>query len=341
MKRKDTDDVAGHGYYGHNTAPKSVSCDVGPVVAHDNPGPALVGFTASRRLEVDQTYLTAMHRRARRQPWLPTTPDRPTTPIHPKPTRNPVRDRRDEAGGSPAGGPRNVTGDLRCGRTRQGWLRLPPAGSHLVSYCDATQVALATARQPNVPKSDPLAKTNDLGHVLPTSRPAYRDRVADWTGVGRNTADLYLGMAVHELHGVSPSYEALCRAVAGSQPTCALLDKLPQAKRQPNLLLGAVRFLAGPVDDPVAFLNFVTARWGAVADTMMAHRTQTNEPGRCATLLPLLARVEGGARSLHPDCLQVTEPKAATREPSSAGDRYVWPSVVQAVGRASRGVGEL
>ena len=163
----------------------------------------------------------------------------------------------------------------------------------------------------SVPIADPLAKTNDLGHVLPTSRPAYRDRVADWTGVERNTADLYLGMAVHELHGVSPSYEALCRAVAGSQPTCALLDNLPQAKRQPNLLLGAVRFLAGPVDDPASFLNFVTARWGAVADTMMAHRTQTNEPGRCATLLPLLvslpqplALVEVGASAglcLYPD----------------------------------------
>jgi hypothetical protein len=94
--------------------------------------------------------------------------------------------------------------------------------------------------------------------------------------VGRNTAELYLGMAVHELHGVSPSYEALCRAVAASEPICALLDRLPEAKRQPNLLLGAVRFLGGPVDDPASFLTFVTARWGAVADTMMAHRTQTN-----------------------------------------------------------------
>jgi hypothetical protein len=152
---------------------------------------------------------------------------------------------------------------------------------------------------------------NDLGHVLPVSRPAYRDRVADWTGEGRNTAELYLGMAVHELHGVSPSYEALCRAVAGSEPVCALLDRLPRTKRQPNLLLGAVRFLGGPVDDPASFLKFITERWGAVADTMMARRTQTNEPGRCSTLLPLLASlpqplalVEVGASAglcLYPD----------------------------------------
>lgn len=115
--------------------------------------------------------------------------------------------------------------------------------------------------------------------------------VADWTGLGHSTAELYLAMAAHELHGVSPSYERLCRAVAGSDATCAPLGRLPMGKRQPNLLLGAVRFLGGPVDDPALFLDFVTARWDEVADTMMTHRTQTNEPGRCATVLPLLARL--------------------------------------------------
>jgi hypothetical protein len=96
-------------------------------------------------------------------------------------------------------------------------------------------------------------------------------------------------MAEHELHGVSPSYEALCQAVAGSEAVRGLLDRLPRGKRRPNLLLAGVRFLGGPVDDPAAFLDFVTARWDAVAATMMTHSTQTNEPGRCATLLPVLA----------------------------------------------------
>src|SRR5674476_129575 len=118
-------------------------------------------------------------------------------------------------------------------------------------------------------------------------------------------------MAAHELAGVLPLYEALCQAVAGSEAVCVLLDRLPLGKRQPNLLLGAVRFLGGKVDDPARFLDFVTAHWDAVADTMMSHRTQTNEPGRCATLLPLLASlpqplalVEVGASAglcLYPD----------------------------------------
>ena len=106
-------------------------------------------------------------------------------------------------------------------------------------------------------------------------------------------------------------YEALCQAVAGSEAVYVLLDRLPLGKRQPNLLLGAVRFLGGKVNDPARFLDFVTAHWDAVADTMMSHRTQTNEPGRCATLLPLLASlpqplalVEVGASAglcLYPD----------------------------------------
>jgi len=135
--------------------------------------------------------------------------------------------------------------------------------------------------------------------------------VGDWTGAGRTTGELYLQMAEQELHGVSPSYERLCLAVAGSEPVCALLDRMPQAKRQPNLLLGAVRFLGGPVDDPASFLSFVTERWRAVAETMMTRSTQTNETGRCATLLPLLAAlpqplalVEVGASAglcLYPD----------------------------------------
>jgi hypothetical protein len=135
--------------------------------------------------------------------------------------------------------------------------------------------------------------------------------VTDWTGAGRTTADLYLRMAEHELHGVSPSHEALCRGVAGSEAVCALLDRLPQGKRQPNLLLAAVRFLGGPVGEPATFLNFVAAQWERVAGTMATHLTQTNEPGRCASFVPLLASlpqplalVEVGASAglcLYPD----------------------------------------
>jgi hypothetical protein len=50
-----------------------------------------------------------------------------------------------------------------------------------------------------------------------------------------------------------------------------------------------VRLLGGPVDDPAAFHDFVVANWPAVAAQLRARATQTNEAGRCAVLLPVLA----------------------------------------------------
>jgi hypothetical protein len=68
-----------------------------------------------------------------------------------------------------------------------------------------------------------------------------------------------------------------------------LLAGLPAAKRQPNLLFGVVRLLGGSVDDPTAFHDYTVANWPAIDAEMRARATQTNEPGRCAVLLPVLA----------------------------------------------------
>lgn len=69
----------------------------------------------------------------------------------------------------------------------------------------------------------------------------------------------------------------------------ALLAALPPMKRQPNLLFGVVRFLGGPVDDPAAFHEYTVANWPAIEAEMRVRATQTNEAGRCAVLLPVLA----------------------------------------------------
>jgi hypothetical protein len=104
-----------------------------------------------------------------------------------------------------------------------------------------------------------------------------------------STAEWYTDFANREAHGVSPAYERLGHAVAGDDDVVALLDTLPRAKRQPQLLFGAVRLLGGPVDDRSAFLEFTRAHWPAIAAEMCARATQTNEAGRCALLLPVLA----------------------------------------------------
>jgi hypothetical protein len=101
-----------------------------------------------------------------------------------------------------------------------------------------------------------------------------------------STAARYLTFAARE---AAPCYRRLSLAVADDTRVLALLDSLPEPKRQPNLLFGVVRLLGGPVGDPVRFLGFVTDHWSSVRGQLLTRATQTNEAGRCALLLPVLA----------------------------------------------------
>lgn len=105
------------------------------------------------------------------------------------------------------------------------------------------------------------------------------------------TAERYAEFADREARGVSPAYERLAHTVAQDDELIGRLDTLPPAKRQPNLLFGVVRLLGGPVEDPPAFRAYVLANWTAIEAEMRVRATQTNEPGRCAVLLPVLARL--------------------------------------------------
>lgn len=99
----------------------------------------------------------------------------------------------------------------------------------------------------------------------------------------------YAEFAAREAHGVSPAYERLSLAVSCDDEVLALLATLPPAKQQPNLLFGVVRFLGGPVEDPAALHDYTVADWPAIEAEMRARATQTNEAGRCAVLMPVLA----------------------------------------------------
>jgi hypothetical protein len=71
----------------------------------------------------------------------------------------------------------------------------------------------------------------------------------------------------------------------------AFLETLPVAKQQPNLLLAAVRHVAGTPPDWLSFRRALLAKPDAVQTIMLSRATQTNEPARCAVLLPVLARL--------------------------------------------------
>jgi hypothetical protein len=105
------------------------------------------------------------------------------------------------------------------------------------------------------------------------------------------TAGEYRRFARLEAHGRSPAYEALAEAVAGDRPILAFLASLPPGKRQPNLVFAAARYLLGAPADIGALRMLVADRRGELAEVIHARRTQTNEPARCATLLPALAQL--------------------------------------------------
>jgi hypothetical protein len=99
----------------------------------------------------------------------------------------------------------------------------------------------------------------------------------------------YATFAQREALGISPIYARLAEHVAASDPLIRFLAELPEPRQQPNLLFAAMRFLHGVIADPVAWESTLLADAVRVRDTMLARRTQTNEPGRCAVLMPLLA----------------------------------------------------
>ncbi|SCG52241.1 DUF2332 domain-containing protein [Micromonospora halophytica] len=107
--------------------------------------------------------------------------------------------------------------------------------------------------------------------------------------MGVTAADIYRTFASREASGVSPAYERLALAVSRDAELLALIETLPPAKRQPNLLFAVVRLLGGPVEDAAAFRAHVLANWPAIEAEVLTRATQTNEAGRCAVLLPVLA----------------------------------------------------
>jgi hypothetical protein len=107
------------------------------------------------------------------------------------------------------------------------------------------------------------------------------------------TAENYLSFSHHEAAGKSPLYAELTAAVARDPMMLAFLAERPPAKRQPNLLLAAVRYLYGVQPDYQSFRSVVLENQDLVADVLEHRRTQTNEPARCAVLLPFLAGLSG------------------------------------------------
>lgn len=103
--------------------------------------------------------------------------------------------------------------------------------------------------------------------------------------------ELYEWHAKVEARGRSDLFAAYCEAAAQDAWTLDFVAAMPRLKWQPNVLIAAVRYLYGTPPTGAEFVELVHAHRDEIAATMAVRSTQTNEANRCATLLPVLARL--------------------------------------------------
>jgi len=94
-------------------------------------------------------------------------------------------------------------------------------------------------------------------------------------------------------HGTSPLYEDWANGIARDPGILALVSTLPAAAQQPNRVFAAARWAGSPLVPFARWRAWVADNWERVAAIAAVRTTQTNEPARCATLLPQLARIPG------------------------------------------------
>jgi len=107
------------------------------------------------------------------------------------------------------------------------------------------------------------------------------------------TARWFRRFADHDANGASAVYADWADGVADDPALLELLDRLPMQKRQPPLVFAVSRFVGAPVGRFTEWRAWMLAHWPIVEAELLLRYTQTNEPRRCAALLPALARIEG------------------------------------------------
>ncbi|WP_312889527.1 DUF2332 domain-containing protein [Nocardiopsis aegyptia] len=146
----------------------------------------------------------------------------------------------------------------------------------------------------------------------------------------RAVAARYEAFAVHYEEGASPAYAEIARELARDRAVLDLVCALPEGnKRQPNLLLASVRYLGGPVESWARLRPWLVEHWESVRAVVLERSTQTNEVGRLACLLPVLASLPGplalvevGASAglcLYPDRYRYSFDGAAPIGPAESG----------------------
>lgn len=111
-----------------------------------------------------------------------------------------------------------------------------------------------------------------------------------------STSTMYLDYARRWFPGHSELYVHWAMGVVACRQLLGLISTLPEPKRQPNLVFAAARYLGSGDTDFGQAKDFMIGNWAALEQVVLTHRTQTNEAGRCATLLPVLCLIAAQAQ---------------------------------------------
>jgi hypothetical protein len=121
-------------------------------------------------------------------------------------------------------------------------------------------------------------------------RAGFDNGVVDLTA---GTAQQYADFAL-DARDYSPCFDDWATRVAADAEVLAWLERLPTAKRQPNLVFAAARWHGVPAPGPYDGLrSALLGDDGTIVATILARSTQTNEVGRLATLVPAFVLAAG------------------------------------------------
>ncbi|WP_109210189.1 MULTISPECIES: DUF2332 domain-containing protein [Microbacterium] len=115
----------------------------------------------------------------------------------------------------------------------------------------------------------------------------------DFAAETEAVVERYGRFARDEAPGRSALYADWAAGVAAHPEIAGLLGRIPAERRQPPLVFAVTRMLGAPEAAFPAWAAWLAGHADEVVAEASARRLQTNEPQRCAPLLPALATVEG------------------------------------------------
>lgn len=103
----------------------------------------------------------------------------------------------------------------------------------------------------------------------------------------------YRRFAEVEAPGRSELYAQWAGGVAADPGVHAILGRISETHRQPPLVFAVTRLLGAPEADYATWARWLGAHADSVVAECSARSIQTNEPLRCAALLPALSLIDG------------------------------------------------